>query len=55
MTCDACKKRWYCISACPEVNSALSETYEELSATEKIITFPWYAGRLFSQPLRVSR
>jgi len=55
MTCDMCKKRWYCISACPKINSELSDTYEELTAVEKIITLPWYTGRLLPQQVRLFR
>jgi len=48
MTCDSCKKRWFCIAACPEINSALSSTYEDLPAIRKIITMAWHTGALLS-------
>ena len=55
MTCEACKKRWYCITACPEINSELLDTYEELSAIENKINPSRYTGRLFFQQSGATR
>ena len=41
MVCNFCKKKWFCITACPEVNSELTTAYEALPEVSKMITWPW--------------
>jgi len=42
MECCNCKKRWYCMVACPEVNFELSLASEAHPAVRKVISMSWY-------------
>ena len=43
MTCQTCRKRWFCLAACPQINFELVRTYEQLTAARKIFTLSWEA------------